>query len=89
MLNSCCSINVLKAISNFQLIKYAVKSLHSCDSANESWANATLLSQVSGFIPWGTGGPPIGKNFANPPPSDTCPRFWTKACPLQPRFVPV
>ena len=24
--------------------------------------------------------PPYGKNFVNPP-SDTCPRFWTKACP--------
>ena len=38
---------------------------------------------ITGFFSWGgTGGsPPSGKNFANPPPSDTCPRFWTKACP--------
>ena len=37
----------------------------------------------TGFFPGGgTGGvPPSGKNFANPPPSDTCPHFWTKACP--------
>ena len=28
---------------------------------------------------WGV--PPSGENFDNPPPSDTCPRFWTKACP--------
>ena len=36
-----------------------------------------------GFFPGGGlgGSPPSGKNFANPPPSDTCPRFWTKACP--------
>ena len=39
---------------------------------------------VIGFrvFSWGDWGmPPSGKNFANPPPSDTCPRFWTKACP--------
>ena len=35
-----------------------------------------------GFFP---GGPPFRKNFANsPPPSDACPRFWTKACPPPP-----
>ena len=38
-----------------------------------------------GFFP---GVPPSGKNFVNSPPSDTCPCFWTKACPPQPRFVP-
>ena len=38
---------------------------------------------AQGFFPGGGlgGSPPSGKNFANPPPSDTCPRFWTKACP--------
>ena len=30
---------------------------------------------------WGDWGPPSSENFANPPPSNTCPRFWTKACP--------
>ena len=28
----------------------------------------------------GTGVPSSGKNVVNPPPIDTCPRFWTKAC---------
>ena len=33
--------------------------------------------------------PPSGENFVNsPPPSNTCPCFWTKVCPPQPRFVP-
>ena len=27
------------------------------------------------------GGPPIRRKFCQSPPSDTCPRFWTKACP--------
>ena len=41
------------------------------------------------FFLGGTGGPPIWQKFCqSPPPSDTCPRFWTKACPPQPRFVP-
>ena len=41
-----------------------------------------------GFFPGGTGGvSPSGENFANSPPSDTCPHFWTKACPPQPRYV--
>ena len=40
------------------------------------------------FFLGGLGVSPSGKNFVNPP-SDTCPRFWTKACPpLPPRFVP-
>ena len=34
------------------------------------------------------GGPPIRRKFCQSPPSDTCPRFWTKACPSQLRFVP-
>ena len=43
----------------------------------------------SGFFSWGDwGSPPSSENFVNPPPSDTCPRFWTKACPPQPRFNP-
>ena len=45
-----------------------------------------ILDLSQGFFQ-GDGGPPSGKNFVNPPP-DTCPRFWTKACPPQPRFVP-
>ena len=36
----------------------------------------------------GLGGPPIRRKFCQSPPSDTCPRFWTKACPPQLRFVP-
>ena len=44
---------------------------------------------VQGFFPGGTGGVPHPvKILPIPPPSDTCPRFWTKACPPQPRFVP-
>ena len=36
----------------------------------------------SGFFSWGgLGGPPIWQKFCQSPPSDTCPRFWTKACP--------
>ena len=35
----------------------------------------------SGFFPGGLGGPPIRRKFCQSPPSDTCPRFWTKACP--------
>ena len=31
---------------------------------------------------WGDGGPPIRWKFCqSPPPSDTCPHLWTKACP--------
>ena len=42
-----------------------------------------------GFFLGGTGGSPHpAKILPIPPPSDTCPRFWTKACPPQPRFVP-
>ena len=44
-----------------------------------------LLQQINkyiihqGFFP---GGPPHpAKILPIPPPSDTCPRFWTKACP--------
>ena len=29
-----------------------------------------------------------GREILSIPPSDTCPRFWTKACPSQPRFIP-
>ena len=35
----------------------------------------------SGFFPGGDGGNPIRQNFCQSPPIDTCPRFWTKACP--------
>ena len=36
-----------------------------------------------GFFSWGGdwGGPPSWRKFCQSPPSDTCPRFWTKACP--------
>ena len=49
------------------------------------------------FFPGGWEVPSSGENFVNPPnpakilsilPSDTCPHFWIKACPPQPRFVP-
>ena len=46
------------------------------------------VHNVAGIFPGGPGGPQSGENFANPPPPiDTCPLFWTKACP-PPRFVP-
>ena len=54
------------------------------------WGFCILKEEESqGFFSWGgTGGsPPSGENFANPPPSDTCPRFWTKACPPPPAEV--
>ena len=41
-----------------------------------------------GLFPGGTGGSPHRQKFCQSPPSDTCPRFWTKACPPKPRFVP-
>ena len=44
----------------------------------------TFTVTVAGFFFFFSGGPgvpPSGKNFVNPPPSDTCPHFWTKACP--------
>ena len=34
-----------------------------------------------GFFPGGTGGSPHPAKILPIPPSDTCPRFWTKACP--------
>ena len=64
----------------------------------ESWISAKFWSRkfdtglyilnqkhvkIQGFIPGGLGVPPSSKNFVNPP-SDTCPRFWTKACPPPP-----
>ena len=40
-----------------------------------------------GFFMGGLGwSPPSGENFVNPP-IDTCPRFWTKACPPPPAEV--
>ena len=33
------------------------------------------------FLGGDWGGPPIRRKFCQSPPSDTCPRFWTKACP--------
>ena len=40
----------------------------------------TIMHRV--FFLGGTGGvPPIRRKFCQSPPSDTCPRFWTKACP--------
>ena len=57
----------------------------------------TVICSVSVFCVYmhgffslgGTGGSPIRWKFCQSPPSDTCPRFWTKACPPpQPRFVP-
>ena len=33
------------------------------------------------FILRETAGPPIWQKFCQSPPSDTCPHFWTKACP--------
>ena len=37
------------------------------------------FSWGGGVRNWGI--PPSGENLVNSPPSDTCPRFWTKACP--------
>ena len=34
-----------------------------------------------GFFLGGTGVPLNRQKFCQSPPSDTCPRFWTKACP--------
>ena len=50
------------------------------------WSNffhwVKLLLFFTGFFSWGgTGGPPIRQKFCQSNPSDTCPRFWTKACP--------
>ena len=42
---------------------------------------------VQGFFLGGLGGSPHpAKILPIPPPSDTCPRFWTKACP--PHTIP-
>ena len=38
-----------------------------------------LLPRV--FFLGGLGVPPSGENFANPPPSDTCPRFGPRLVP--------
>ena len=38
------------------------------------------ITKGQGFFLGGLGVPPSGKNFVNPP-SNTCPHFWTKACP--------
>ena len=40
------------------------------------------------FLRGDWGGPPIRRKICQSPPSDTCPHFWTKAGPPQPRFVP-
>ena len=55
-----------------------------------SYLYLCILAVDRRVFSWGGlgGSPPSGKNFANPPPSDTCPHFWTKACPPQPRLVP-
>ena len=39
------------------------------------------------FVLGDWGSPPSGENFANPP-SGTCPRFWTKACPPPAKVCP-
>ena len=43
-----------------------------------------ICKTCAGFFPGG--GHPA--KILPIPPSDTCARFWTKACPPQPRFVP-
>ena len=48
--------------------------------------NWLTILRIAGFFSWG-GSPHLAKILPIPP-SDTCPRFWTKACPPQPRFVP-
>ena len=46
------------------------------------WSHGIIFGRCRVFSWGGLGVPPSGENFANPPPpSNTCPRFWTKACP--------
>ena len=45
-----------------------------------SKGTVTHLPYVTVFS-WGDWGPPIQRKLCQSPPSDTCPRFWTKACP--------
>ena len=47
-----------------------------------AWKDWVLVITFRVFFLGGTGGvPPSSINFANSPPSNTCPRFRTKACP--------
>ena len=50
--------------------------------------SSCLASWCTWFFSRGTGGRPAWREFCLPPPSDTCPRFWTKVCttPPPPRF---
>ena len=52
-----------------------------CMETNTGYHYYIVLLLVLGFFPGGTGGFPIWQKFCQSPPSDTCPRFWTKACP--------
>ena len=47
------------------------------------WVCSIRCQKGRVFFPGGggTGGPIRQKFCQSPPPSDTCPRFWTKACP--------
>ena len=51
-----------------------------------------IFSYKQDFFPGGGGGDcgvsPYPTKILSISPSDTCPRFWTEACPPQPRFVP-
>ena len=53
--------------------KLNIKSVH--------YYGATVMTAGFFFLGGGLGGPPIRRKFRQSPPSDTCPRFWTKACP--------
>ena len=64
-------------------------SLHHLTQYNWFESEIERADVDSGFFSWGDGGSPHPAKILPIPPSDTCPCFWTKACPPpQPRFVP-
>ena len=76
-----------KTVKNRPLAGYLPTSCHGAGTLKVPFPTCVVRTRTyQGFFPGGTGGPPSSENFANPP-SDTCPRFWTKACPPPPAEV--
>ena len=68
--------------SNLRVFKPLRSLVHGLASPPSPHHTLVLfVSSLPGFFSWGTGRSPYPAKILPIPPSDTCPRFWTKACP--------
>ena len=100
-LNKSLSISTSIQWEGISVLKHA-QNLHSCLENNSFWktlwwacgrwctpSKVSWIGIIQGFFSGGATGSPHLAKILPIPPSDTCPRFWTKGCPPpQPRFVP-